>query len=348
MKSRVWLVACCLALVAACSAKPAPPPAPAPAKRRIALDTPRLAPRIVGEWKLVGLDARALAALRKRLAAKTNLPDVELDALVEEYKKRLARIHLRVAGGFVSILDQGKAMARYRTVVVREQGNRLVTRSVGKDEITGRSVEGVEHTVTLTGNDAIEVSDKTGTLSYRRVRTVVRKTAKRPARKAAPVAASPAATTPAAVLECVSSPPPAAAAPSAPSKEECVESNSLAQDHLEQGRFGDAREELLECANAACGLLREECARMLGDVDKTQPSVVFEAKTASGEAIKAVTVKLEGEVLTTCLDGKPVLVDPGERAFRFEARGFAPFEKTYVIIQGAKGRREAVVLKPAQ
>src|SRR5207248_672995 len=112
----------------------------------------------------------------------------------------------------------------------------------------------------------------------------------------------------------------------------------------DERELNDARDELLVCATAACGRLREECARMLDEVEKSQPTVVFEAKTASGEPIAAVRVMLEGDVLTTCLDGKPLVIDPGARTFRFEAKGFAPLDKTYLIAEGVKDRREAVVL----
>jgi len=77
------------------------------------------------------------------------------------------------------------------------------------------------------------------------------------------------------------------------------------------------------------------------------PTLVFAAKDGAGNDLFAVTVAMDGAPLTTSLDGRPLSIDPGEHAFRFETAGQPPVDKTLVLREGEKNRVESVTLGPA-
>jgi hypothetical protein len=132
-------------------------------------------------------------------------------------------------------------------------------------------------------------------------------------------------------------------------KEACVAASDQAQTLRDEGRYRAARVQLLACSRDACpGLVRHDCEKWLSDLDATQPTVVLGARDPKGTDAPATRVLLDGTVLTSHLDGKPIAVDPGEHTFRYEAPGAAPVEQHAVIRVGEKNRMlTAVVMPPA-
>jgi hypothetical protein len=130
-----------------------------------------------------------------------------------------------------------------------------------------------------------------------------------------------------------------------PDKLECIAANDAAQDLRRTGKLREAREKLAVCVSASCpGPVREDCAQRLTEVDGVLPSVVFEVKDTAGNDVVAVVVLMDGQRLTDKLTGQPMQVDPGAHRFVFEAQGLASTEKTIVIHEGERDRRERVVL----
>jgi hypothetical protein len=123
-----------------------------------------------------------------------------------------------------------------------------------------------------------------------------------------------------------------------PTKQQCVDANSAAQDLRRAGQLRQAREQLVLCVAASCpGPVREDCGQRLGEVDAAMPSIVFEAKDGKGNDVSAVRVTMDGQRLVDQLDGSALQVDPGEHRFTFaDAGGFVYAERTIVMREGAK------------
>lgn len=129
-------------------------------------------------------------------------------------------------------------------------------------------------------------------------------------------------------------------------REQCVTAADQAQDLRDKGFYRRAREQMLVCSRDVCpGAVKRDCAQWLTDLDTAAPTVVVSAKVG-GSDITAVKVSLDGQPLTDKLDGKPILVDPGEHTFRYETPGAPAKEEKAVIIAGQKNRVMSVVFGP--
>jgi hypothetical protein len=130
-----------------------------------------------------------------------------------------------------------------------------------------------------------------------------------------------------------------------PTKTQCIEANTRAQDLRRELKLAEAREQLVSCATTACpAMVRDDCTRRLDELDQAQPTIVFDAKDASGGDLTAVKVTVDGRVLAEALDGAALRVDPGAHTFTFEVAGQPPVTGQYLLHEGEKGRRERVVL----
>jgi hypothetical protein len=139
----------------------------------------------------------------------------------------------------------------------------------------------------------------------------------------------------------------AGSAAAAPSKTQCIAANEKAQDLRQEGKLREARAQLTTCVAASCpGPVREDCARLFGEVDAALPSLVFEVKDRAGDDLGAVRVTADGEALADRLDGTAIVVDPGDHRFVFEANGLPAVEKRVVVREGDKGRHVSVSMSP--
>jgi hypothetical protein len=110
----------------------------------------------------------------------------------------------------------------------------------------------------------------------------------------------------------------------------------------------EARQQLLECAALTCPLeVRSECERRLVGVNAAIPTLVFEAKDAAGNDLSAVTVSMDGKPLTDRLEGTAISLDPGTHSFHFEIVGRGVVDKSFVLHEGEKDRRERIVFGAA-
>jgi hypothetical protein len=94
-------------------------------------------------------------------------------------------------------------------------------------------------------------------------------------------------------------------------------------------------------------MVRDDCSRRLDELEKVQPTIVFDAKDASGHDVVAVKVTVDGKLVTERLVGTALAVDPGEHTFTFTLPGGAPVTQTFVIKEGVKDRHEGIVLAGA-
>jgi hypothetical protein len=149
---------------------------------------------------------------------------------------------------------------------------------------------------------------------------------------------------PVAFAFCVSSRPARADV----TKEQCIDADAKAQDFRRQGKLSSAREQLRACSSPSCpAIISEDCTQRLDELEKAQPTIVFDAKDASGRDIVAVKVTMDGRPVTDRLDGSPMQVDPGEHAFVFTTADQASVTQTFVIKYGEKDHHERIALGAA-
>jgi hypothetical protein len=133
-----------------------------------------------------------------------------------------------------------------------------------------------------------------------------------------------------------------------PTKDECIEADESAQALRTQARLREAEERLSLCVASTCPApVRNDCTERLNEVQKAVPTVVFDVRSSSGDAIGAARVRMDGAVLAGKLDGTAVAVDPGKHAFAFEADGYAPLEVPFTVLEGGKLQRVDAVMSSA-
>jgi hypothetical protein len=122
-------------------------------------------------------------------------------------------------------------------------------------------------------------------------------------------------------------------------KQQCLTASDQGQSLRDEGKYRRAREAFTTCSRPVCPpIVQHDCVKWLADLEATSPSVVVNAKDDTGNDLTAVKVTVDGAPLASTLDGRPVLVDPGEHAFRYETDGFPPVEDRVVIHSGEKSR----------
>jgi len=137
----------------------------------------------------------------------------------------------------------------------------------------------------------------------------------------------------------------ASSADAAPNAAECAMAAEKSLAHRKQHELRAARTELLVCAAASCpDVIREECARRMSEINAAIPTVVFEARDDAGRDVSAVVVTMDGAKLADKLDGTAIAIEPGEHAFTFEAAPYPVLQRSFVVREGEKDRRERIVL----
>lgn len=135
-------------------------------------------------------------------------------------------------------------------------------------------------------------------------------------------------------------------------KAQCIEANTKSQDLRRDGKLTEAREQLRKCVEHACPrMVRDDCTKRLDDLEKAQPTLIFDVKDAKGADVIDVRVNVDGRLLVDHLDGSPLKVDPGVHAFSFEVAGQPPVVDQVLVREGETARHESVVIatlnKPA-
>ena len=122
------------------------------------------------------------------------------------------------------------------------------------------------------------------------------------------------------------------------SKEACVDAHSRGQDARDQGKVTLARKLFLTCAQGGCpAAVQGDCARFADDLSNLQPTVIFVARDGNGNDLPNTTVYVDGALVATNIDGRPVELDPGNHVVKFQNAGKDEV-LTVVIGSGEKGR----------
>jgi hypothetical protein len=119
----------------------------------------------------------------------------------------------------------------------------------------------------------------------------------------------------------------------------CTDSFEKAQYLKKDGKLAGAREQALICAREGCpGFMRDECNKMLGEIDAAQPSVIFAVRDAKGGDLADVHVDADGVSFAERTSGSAMPIDPGEHVIRFTHAGDPPLELRLVIRITEKNR----------
>ena len=120
----------------------------------------------------------------------------------------------------------------------------------------------------------------------------------------------------------------------------CNDAFAKAKEAAQDDHLKAANEWFALCAEATCApALRKKCTAVHGRIAALMPSVVPKVTDPTGDNTDA-EVKMDGEVLTSNLDGTPIVIDPGEHEFTFSRDGEV-FAKRRVSIE--KGQRRQIV-----
>ena len=126
----------------------------------------------------------------------------------------------------------------------------------------------------------------------------------------------------------------------------CIDAAEKALSLRKQGKLHDALKELPACADQACpDEVKQECAKRISEIDAVMPSLILAAKDLVGNDLDEVAVTMDGAPFIGRLDGRPVTVDPGEHKFHFTFLQAPPVDKTIVIREGERERRESIVIQ---
>jgi len=119
----------------------------------------------------------------------------------------------------------------------------------------------------------------------------------------------------------------------------CVDDYKSGVQMEETGHLIAAREKFVRCSKAACGSpLKQACTTRFTQLDSDIPSVVPVATNAEGAPRFDVEVKMDGELLTSKLDGHAWQLDPGRHEMTFSADGEVFSSQELLIVQGQRNR----------
>jgi hypothetical protein len=129
----------------------------------------------------------------------------------------------------------------------------------------------------------------------------------------------------------------------------CLAASDTGQKERDAGHLIEAQKQLLFCSRDVCPrIVRNDCGKWASDVQERVPTLVFAARDSRGADLAEVGVEVDGAVVTSKLDGRPVPANPGEHHLRFTHEGSAPLEQTVVVREREKGRTIAVEFPAAE
>ena len=128
----------------------------------------------------------------------------------------------------------------------------------------------------------------------------------------------------------------------------CVDNYKTGLDNEQAGHLKQARELFIRCAKASCGSpLRDECTTRFTQLSTDIPSVVPVVTDDAGSPQTDIEVRVDGERLTSSLDGHSFLLDPGVREFSFSREGRVFATQRLMIVQGQRNRLVSASLQSA-
>jgi hypothetical protein len=124
---------------------------------------------------------------------------------------------------------------------------------------------------------------------------------------------------------------------------QCTSSAEEGQQLRASGHLLTAREKFLTCSAQSCpAVVKSDCARWASEVLEAVPTIVVDARDASGKDLTKVKVFSDDAMIANGLDGRGIPIDPGPHKLRFEIEGQAPVTEEILAKENVKGRRVAI------
>ena len=129
----------------------------------------------------------------------------------------------------------------------------------------------------------------------------------------------------------------------------CVTNYKSGLGEERSGHLLEARELFIRCSKSACGSpLREECTMRFTQLGADIPSIVPVVTSAAGKPVLDVEVQVDGQRLTSSLDGHSFIMNPGAHDFSFSKDGHIFASQSVLIVQGQRNRLIAASLASPQ
>ncbi len=129
------------------------------------------------------------------------------------------------------------------------------------------------------------------------------------------------------------------------STDQCLDAYEAGQRLRQAGDLVGAAGELLACGGPACPVrMQGDCQRWLDAVERSTPTVVFRVRSSDGELLTNVTVSIDGGA-PRMLDGRALLINPGEHIILFERAGHRPLRTPVFVTEGEKLEPREVTLE---
>lgn len=128
----------------------------------------------------------------------------------------------------------------------------------------------------------------------------------------------------------------------------CTEAAEAGQRARAESKLRAAQTQFAVCQSQDCpSLVRQDCSKWAVEVTGLLPTIVIDARDATGRDLADVTVLVDREVLVATIDGKSVSIDPGPHVLTFEHAGSANVVQKVIIKEGMKGRIITVTFEDA-
>jgi hypothetical protein len=138
---------------------------------------------------------------------------------------------------------------------------------------------------------------------------------------------------------------PAAPSRASDSTKQCLGAYEAGQRLRQAGDLVNAAGELRVCGGPACPVrMQGDCQRWLDDVERSTPTVIFRVRDARGEQLANVTVVVDGAAPRR-LDGRALLMNPGQHRVVFEHPGHQILETPVFVTEGEKLEPRDVILE---
>jgi hypothetical protein len=118
----------------------------------------------------------------------------------------------------------------------------------------------------------------------------------------------------------------------------CLSEHTQGQELRRDGKLLESRDSFKQCSATVCpSEVIRDCLGWKEQVDQQIPSLGFRV-TADGAPRADVRVFIDDRLAAEALDGKAIELNPGSHRVRIELAPFAPFDETFVVIEGDKFR----------
>jgi hypothetical protein len=125
----------------------------------------------------------------------------------------------------------------------------------------------------------------------------------------------------------------------------CADADASAQALQHEGKLTAARVQLRACVDPSCpDVIRTDCAQRQEEIERLQPTVLFDIKDEAHHDVVQVGISLDGQKVADQVNGLGIPVDPGVHTFTFASPGHPVTSAQFVIREGEKLRKETIVL----